>query len=208
MESNNNPVIAENDDRFTTSLLKLLSKSKITTRSRFAGYRRLSRQNQVSIMIMSIFSFFSASGSLLALVFYDSIKTNNGKIIATALVLTSMVSIVFQLYETTRSYERRAYILYKCAIALSELNNEIQHSILLGISNSNDDQMWSAYNTIIREHEENHHDVDYRYATRDERKIVDKILSILYYYIHTYISFILYIFVLICIYATCYIISK
>lgn len=155
---------------------ELLNKARKTTNARFAAYRRLRRRANTATIIFLLFSVVVIIGSTYILAF--PLSEIMSRFISFSMIVLSLTTTIFQLYEQKQNYEERSYRLYKCSLALSEFCNELE----LRKKPISMDTAIERYHSIINDYEENHSDIDFFYTKyRLKKSNWDDIVRVTYY---------------------------
>jgi len=134
-------------------------KVKVTMYARFEGHRRLEAKSNISVLLFIIFSLIVVAGSLILLVYGNDLQEKIQKFVAVALIIFSINSLAFQLYEFSQRYEVRSNNMKLSGMKLAELRNKLDIE-----AKEITPEIRQEYENILKTHFENHAPVDHRNA--------------------------------------------
>ena len=134
-------------------------KIKVTMYSRFEGHRRLKAKANTSLLMFILFSIIVIAGSLILLVYSDKVDPELQKFVSLALIIFSVNSLAFQLFEYSQQYEVRSHNMFMSGTKLAELRNKFDAHY-----SEVTPEIHEEYERILRSHFENHEPVDFHNA--------------------------------------------
>ena len=168
--------------RSTDNLLRKMWKTKS---ARFNAQARLMNRHWTSTVATSALACYLIAGSILQLTITSAATGDTGKIITSAILITSVFLLMITLTESARNYALESERMHKSALAISELYNRFQ-----ALDLSEADEMRGSFNDqyseVLKAVDVNHKDIDFlrfQIASRGDLKPsrLDLLLMMLQY---------------------------
>ena len=150
---------------------KFLRTLWITKGARFEAHRRLMARHTYSVFTIAILSIYVIGASLISLMYQDTLQASDIKFINLFTVLTSVFILVVSIYESGRDYVTRAELMLRCGQNITELHSEVDYKKKQGLLELDNFQPYiDRYHNIMREYNENHENIDYKYFVTHHKK--------------------------------------
>lgn len=138
----------------------LLGKMWKTKSARFNAQTRLMSRYWISVVSTSVLSCYLIGASILQLTIESAATGNFGKIVTSAILITSVFLLMITLTESAKNYPGEAERMHRSALEISELYNRFQ-ALDLETAEHERRAYNDLYSAALKSIEVNHKDIDF-----------------------------------------------
>lgn len=140
---------------------RLMSKMWLTLGARFNAGRRLRAMQRWSLLTSSVMSLYVIVASAAPLIIPLGLTPKENGALNLVLIGVAIFILILTLLESMGTYELRAERLHECATEISELRNEFDIRLQIGLLGGEEIlDFQRRYDSIVRRYPANHEPVD------------------------------------------------
>jgi hypothetical protein len=157
-------VVVPPDTRAADQLVQTM---RLVKAARFNAATRLERKQAVSLFTQSMVALYFVGLAVFQAVYIGQIPEASDKLMTFIQLVSSVFTLMLGLLEAMNDYKMKAHHLHNCALAVSELAQELR---IARPSDPEDVQMYRRrYNEILRVCPVNHARIDFLFAKLDAK---------------------------------------
>ena len=146
---------------------QLVHTMRLVKAARFNAATRLERKQAVSLFTQSMVALYFVGLAVFQAVYIGQIPEASDKLMTFIQLVSSVFTLMLGLLEAMNDYKMKAHHLHNCALAVSELAQELR---IARPSDPEDVQMYRRrYNEILRVCPVNHARIDFLFAKLDAK---------------------------------------
>ncbi len=151
--------------RDTQLASQLAATMKIVKSARFNAAERLESKQKVSLATQSIVALYFIGVAVFQAVYIGQIDDATNRLLTFIQIVSSVFTLILGLLESLNDYQMKAHHLSNCALAVSELTQELK--IARVTDRCEVQEFRRRYNDALRSCPVNHSRLDYQFALLD-----------------------------------------